>query len=69
MVGSEGIFLISEFEGTSAILVRDIGVLGLVLITFIEFPRLIMCESLKVVRCRCRAKISSLAFLNEVQVA
>ena len=66
MVGSEGLFLVDGFEGISAISVRDIAVLGLMAITFTEFTGLVMCASLKVIRCGLGAAISSFAFLNQV---
>ena len=47
----------------------DIAVLGLMAITFTEFTGLVMCESLKVIRCGLGADISSFAFLNQVYVA
>ena len=66
MVGSEGIFLSGGFEGISAISVRNIAVLDLIEISFTEFTGLVMCESLKVIRCGLGAEIGSFAFLNEV---
>ena len=66
MVGSEGIFLVRGFEGISAIFVCDIAVLDLMAITFIEFTELVMCQSLKVIRCGLAAEMSSFPFLNEV---
>ena len=66
MVGSEGIFPVDGFEGISAISVGDIAVLGLMAITFTEITGLIMCKSLKVVRCGLAAEIAYFAVLNEV---
>ena len=66
LVGSEGIFLVGGFKGISAMSVGDIAVLGLMAITFTEFTGLVMCKSLKVIRCGLGAEISSFAFLNEV---
>ena len=43
----------------------DIAVLGLVTITFAECTGFVMYEYLQVVRCGCRAEISSFACLNE----
>ena len=40
------------FKGISAISVSHIAVLGSIAITFAEFTRLVMCESLTVIRCR-----------------
>ena len=66
LVSSEGIFLVGGFEGISAISVGDIAVLGSMAMTFTEFTGLVMCKSLKVIRCGLGAEISSFAFLNEV---
>ena len=63
---SEGIFLVGGFEGISAISVGDIGVLGLMAITFKEFTGLVMCQSRKVISCGLGAEISSFPFLHEV---
>ena len=57
MVGSEGIFLVGGFKGISAISVCDIAVFGLMAITFTEFTGLVICESLKVIRCGLGAEI------------
>ena len=66
MVSSESIFLVSGFEGISTISVDDIAGLGFMAITFTEFTGLVMCESLKVIRCGLGAEIPSFPFLNEV---
>ena len=65
-VGCEGIFLVAGFKGISAISVGDIGVFGLMAITFTEFTGLVMCQSLIVIRCGLGAEISSFTFLNQV---
>ena len=66
LVGYECIFLVGGFKGISAISVGDTAVLGLIGITFTEFTELVMCESLKVIRCGLCAGIPSFAFRNEV---
>ena len=66
LVGSESISLVGGFEGISAISMGDIAVLSLMAITFTEFTGLLMCKSLKVIRCELGAEICSFAFLNEV---
>ena len=66
LVDSECIFLVGEFTGIPAMSLVDKAVLGLVAITFAEFTGLVMCESMNVIRCGCRAEVSSIAFLNEV---
>ena len=66
LVGSKDIFLVGGFKGISAISVDDIAVFGLMAIPFTKFTELVMCESLKVIRCGLGGEISSFTFLNEV---
>ena len=61
--------MVGGFKGISAISVCDIAVLGLMAITCTEFTGLVMCKSLKVIRCALGAEVFSFAFLNKVQVA
>ena len=66
LVGCKGMFLVAGLKGISAISVRDIAAFGLMAIIFTEFTGLVMCESVKVIRCRLGADISCYAFPDEV---